>query len=355
MQVANVIQKIDKSVRQKRVGLKDIASKCGVSVTTVSRFLRNDPSLKIKPELKQRINAVADYLKYTPDLTASMLRSSRTMTVAIIGISDRIFGLGVYEDIINAAVLELQNSGYRVILDLFHPATDDSIRPSWRVDGFIFLHYSGIDQARKNFLPKENPFVSVNGVCEGNCLSIVPDDAGGMRQAVEHLHGLGHKCIAYIPEEVVPGKDEKTYHRSVRIREAAFFESTAKMGIRPAIPEANFHSDAAKWISEVHSKCGATAVIVYDHKSGLPAMKAAIERGLRIPQDLSFTIFNDFPYMQYMNPPVTAVNLSLDLIGRMSAVELIKMIDDPAAVPASQKIIEVEERLVVRNSTGKAK
>ncbi len=345
-----MIQEIEKSSRQKRVGLRDIAAQCGVSVTTVSRFLRNDPTLKIKPGLGQRINAVADYLKYTPDLTASMLRSSRTMTVAIIGISDRTFKLGVNEDIVSGAVARLQDSGYRVILDLFHPADDDSIRPLWRVDGFLYLHYSGMDQLR-NPMPRGGPFVSVNGICDGNCISVVPDDAGGMRQAVEHLRTLGHRRIAYISEEIVPGKDEKAYHRSVKIREAAFFGSAAKAGISPVVPETSFHGDAAGWISEAHSKLGATAVIAYDHKSGLPAMRAAIENGMRIPEDLSLVVFNDFPYMQYMNPPVTAVNLSLEQVGRTSAVELLRMIDDPTTVPASQKIIEVEEKLIARNST----
>lgn len=348
-----MLHNVSKNSRQKQVGLKDIAAKCGVSVTTVSRFLRNDSTLKIKPELKQRINAVADYLQYAPDLTASMLRSTKTRTVAILGITDKAFSLGVNEEIINGAVGNLQSSGYKVILDLFHPDNDETIRPQWRVDGFLFLHYSGMDQIRKNMLFRGIPFVSINGISEGSCISVVPDDAGGMRLAVEHLSSLGHRNIAYIPEEIVEGKVERMYHRSVKIRENTFFESVAKSGLIPVLPESNFYESPETWISEVHSKHRASAVIAYDHKSGLPAMQAAMKCGLKIPGDISFVVFNDFQYMQYMNPPVTTISLSTDKMGEIAAKELLKMIDDPLTVPENPRIIEVEEKLVIRGSTGR--
>lgn len=344
-------QNVIKTGRSKQVGLKDIAEKCGVSITTVSRFLRNDTTLKIKPELKQRISAVADYLQYTPNLTASMLRSTKTQTVAILGITDKTFSLGVNEEIISSAVRSLQNFGYKVILDPFHPDSEEVIRPLWRVDGFLFLHYSGMDQIRKNLLFKGIPFVSVNGVTEGNGVFVVPDDAGGMRLAIEHLFNLGHRKIAYIHEEIVPGKDKQMYHRSVRIRETAFFEIAAKSGIVPIIPETDFYHDPEGWLTEAYTKQAATAIIAYDHKSGLPAMQSALKCNLKVPEDLSIIMFNDFKYMQYMNPPVTTICLSADKLGETAAEELLKIIENPLKVPENQRIIEVAEKLVIRGST----
>jgi LacI family transcriptional regulator len=177
---------------------------------------------------------------------------------------------------------------------------------------------------------------------------VINDDELGIELALAHLTQLGHRHIAYI------GGPQSTSTGYVRYH--AFLNGAKKLGLnvdRKLITNAKAFTEAAGAAALgrlFDSGKQFTAVLTANDLLALGCYDGLKERGLRCPQDLSITGFNDMPYVDRFDPPLTTLHIPQDALGVQAAELLLERIENPNA-PAKQ--LRLEPRMIVRGSTAR--
>ena len=202
----------------------DIAREAGVSQSTVSRTLRNDP--RVAPETAERVLRVAKRLGYFPNASARSLvtRRSRTVAVVVADITNPF-----YPQLVEALHEQLGRAGYRMIL--YNERTDVrgdgglevSVNSSG-ADGAVFLSVTIGPEAAELLTSARVPSVLLNRDVSGAAVDrVMADHVGGAAAVAQHLLALGHRRIALIagPANTSTSRD----------REAGFTDALARAGV----------------------------------------------------------------------------------------------------------------------------
>ena len=191
----------------------------------------------------------------------------------------------------------------------------------------------------------EAPLVLVNrGVADGSVPATVPDDREGARLAVRHLVELGHTCIAHLagPDELSTGHE----------RRAGFEDAILEAGLEPVLLSTGrgfSEREGARLCAELlatHPEV--TGVVAGNDLMALGCYDVLAERGERCPDRLSVVGFNDMPFADRFEPPLTTVRIPHYEIGVTVARLLLECLQD-ASAPPREVVVPVE--LVVRGST----
>jgi DNA-binding LacI/PurR family transcriptional regulator len=221
-----------------------------------------------------------------------------------------------------------------------------------RVDGIIVTS----SRVGALYLPLlkelEVPIVLVNDQYPGEFVhSVMIANREGTRAATEHLIGLGHRRIAYL--------GDRGGYQSDAERLAGYKEALAAAGIDFApelaaegdgLPEAAIEAMDAL----LRLQHPPTAVCCYNDMTALGAMRAIRARGLRVPEDVSVTGFDDLFFAAYLTPTLTTVRQPMRRMGQMAMENLFKLMSGLATGPDCVVQIKVAAELIVRGSTGKA-
>lgn len=333
--------------------LQEVARRCSVSQSTVSRVLNNsNPGrFSVSTEVKERILRVARELNYRPSMAARNLTVGKTHLVAVLGVrsiwSERV---GPMERAVGAMAEVLDTAGYEICLQFLSRRHSPFDLPQLRVDGVVVVGVErlegvqGLEDARL-------PYVSLDGVVGRRGGLVAPDDSGGTQLALEHLVGLGHRRIAYLDHPAVNAR-----HISVVERRAAFWKGRATLGFE--VPELNLNQLGADvpwdtyyepFVRRAIIQGGATAVLAYSHHGAMSLLRTAHDLGLSVPRDFSLVCFNDEPVVSLSVPSLTAVDVQPLLLGRACAEMLLRRMRsvEQSAMPR----VRVPEALVAREST----
>jgi LacI family transcriptional regulator len=180
------------------VRLVDVARAAGVGASTASRVLNGDPTISIRPETRERIFRAARRLNYRPNAFARGLKLARTMTLGMVIPN---LAYPVNAEIIRGAERRAAAAGYVILLadaEEFVQAGEayQRLLLERRVDGLLIASASTSEELLGELAEHGLPFVLVNRRVPRLGPSVTVDDALGMRLAVEHLVGLGHRRIA---------------------------------------------------------------------------------------------------------------------------------------------------------------
>jgi LacI family transcriptional regulator len=334
-----------------RPTIKDVASRCGVHPSTVSRALSPAMSHLVAPEVTKRIRAAAAALGYQPNVTAAGLRTGRSGLIGVLApdIADPGF-----PPILSGVTETLGAEGYATIVVDVGP---DRSRQQELVDKLIARGVDGLvlatvtlnDPVVGHCLAASIPVVLVNRTDSGRKLSAVAtDDEAGMRLAVEHLVALGHIRIGHIagPQDVSTGAR----------RSAGFKVAAAKAGLRAQnimIETARAYTRDEGRLSALRlldRKPAPTAIVAANDLLALGIYDALAARGLRCPSDVSVVGHNDMPYVDMLSPPLTTVRIAQRNMGNRAARLLLDQIADPAA---RRERVVLEPVLIVRGSTAR--
>jgi len=334
-----------------RANIKDVARQAGVHASTVSRVLNPATRPMVSEALAQKITRIAAELGYRRNPIASGLRTRKTYTVGIV-IPD--LTNPVFPPIVRSAELTLDGAGYSAILadsgsqQRSEREIIDNMRAR-QVDGLILATAKRSDPAIDACVEQGIPFVLVNRtVSRHNVAAVINDDELGIELALAHLAQHGHRHIAYI------GGPQSTSTGYVRYH--AFLRGTKKLGLkidRKLIANAKAFTEpagAAALERLFDSGKRFTAVLTANDLLALGCYDALKERGLSCPDDLSITGFNDMPYVDRLDPPLTTLHIPQDALGVQAARLLLERIENPEA-PAKQ--LRLEPRMIVRGSTAR--
>jgi len=225
-----------------------------------------------------------------------------------------------------------------------------------RVDGIIVTS----SRVGSDYLPMlaelNVPMVLVNDQYPGEFVhSVMIANRDGTRAAAEHLIELGHRRIAYL--------GDRNGYQSDAERLAGYKEALAAAAIAFA-PELAVEGDSLPdtAIEEMDALLQLnhppTAVVCYNDMTALGAMRAIRARGLRVPEDVSVTGFDDLFFAAYLTPALTTVRQPMRRMGQMAMESLFKLMSGQPSGQTSDHDsvvqIKVEAELIVRGSTGKA-
>jgi LacI family transcriptional regulator len=336
-----------------RVSITEVARRCSVNKSTVSRVLNNTKlgRYTISSALRNRILKVAQELNCRPSAAARSLSDTPTHLIGVLGVGgiwpDHV---GPEEESIDAMAKSLDAHGYEICMQFTSIRRGLFDLPPLRVDGIVTVGATNLDDLQK--LEESGlPYVSVNGVVGPHGTQVIPDDTQGTRMAVEYLKSLGHKRIAYFDNPTIAAS-----HPGIFARRKSFAASLREFGLEsppsdlPNLPkDVPWDSAYAPFLKDAIVEGGATAVLAYSHFIAISLLRVGHDMGLRVPNDFSLMCFNNVPFLKLTTPALTAIDLPSGAMGQAAAEMLLQAISKGKRI--SRKTRKLKETLIIREST----
>ncbi len=329
----------------------DVACAAGVSQPTVSRALRDDPS--VSPETREKVHAAAKALNYRIDSRAARLRSGSTGTLAVAILTQpgqaRARVNPFYFALLGAIGAAASDRGFHLLLSFQDsPANFRSdYEQAHEADGLIVIGSASHAEGWAHFTDAhaQGAHVVAWGAPEDSLPTIRCDNREGGRLAVSHLSGRGRRRIAFIG----PGWD---HHVAFRHRREGWLDAVSEAGLDPieadvAVSGSREEQGEAAMRSLLATDPGFDAVFAASDLSALGAMKALREAGRSIPVDTAVIGFDGIPSASHSTPALSSVEQDSEVAGRLLVDAVLARIAgrEQAATP-------IPMRLVVRESCG---
>jgi len=351
------MDKASSSSRARQPTIYDVAEHARVSTATVSRALNGTG--RLNPETVQKVMRSVAALNYVPSTAARQLSTRKTKVIALAFVRDpeersswpEDESLLYIDSVIRGAELASQRYGYSLLLsgssDL--PSTQALTALAGTADGVMVLGRA-FTERRAAALAKRAPLVMLAG--NGRCRSAVnirADNAAGMRALVEHLaveHGA--RRFAFM-SGTLDSPDNAA-------RAATLLRTVARYGgeVEPAGP-----AWSGAWTAPGASRALALrlrsamplpdVIVCASDPMALGALEVLHAAGLRVPEDIKVTGFDDIPLARYVDPALTTVRQPAQQLGS-AGVEALMELMRGLGVYGSQRVMPVE--LVTRRSCG---
>jgi LacI family transcriptional regulator len=331
------------------VTLRDVARAAQVHPGTVSRALNAETRGLVNEETAERVIRAAEALGYRPNPIARGLKTNRSFTVGVL-VPDLTNPL--FPPIVRGIEDRLGAAGYTSLItntdnDPDRERQDFEAMRARQVDGFI----TATARLDRDFVSEtegvDQPIVLVNRRLEDESLpAVTADDYEGARLAVEHVAALGHRRIAHLggPQAVSTGRQ----------RRRGFLEAMAGAGLEVDEAAVRFtdaftEAAGARVCGELLDAApGITAIVAANDLLALGCYDVLAQRGLRCPQDVSVVGFNDMPFADRFDPPLTTVRIPHREIGAAAAELLLECLADGRPAPRQ---LMLAPTFAVRRST----
>jgi DNA-binding LacI/PurR family transcriptional regulator len=327
------------------VTIKSLAQYLKLSPATVSLVINQTEKAQSFPEhTRNRILAAAKKFNYRPNFVARSLRKQQTLTIGVLvpeisegygsmvmaGIEDFLLKSGYFYFVVSHHHKQhLLNEYQRLFLERL-------------VEGLIV-----VDTVLAEDFPI--PMVAVSGHRRvTGVTNVVLDHRRAAALALHHLAQLGHRRIAFIKGQSFSSDTEIRWN-SIRhaARELGITidpELITQLEADSPSPEPGY--DVTRRL--LAKKDEFTALFTFNDVSAIGAIRALLDHGLRVPQDVSVVGFDDIQNAAFQNPRLTTVRQPLRRMGELAAETLLKRIGGAKSYP---KVIAVEPELVIREST----
>lgn len=331
--------------RPRAVTLKDVARIAGVSSSTASKAL-NDRA-DVNPETRRRVQETAERLSFRPNTAAQLLPTGRSGTLGLITNDlDGRFSIPILMGAEDAA-----GAGRMSIF--LCDAREDAIREQYhlqalldrRVDGLIVVG-SRTDVRSSLGADLPVPVVYVYAPSDSpDDLSLVPDNVGAGRLAVEHLMAIGRRRIAHIAGD--------PSYAAARDRVAGVDAALAERGLSLAVGPTLYGTWSEAWGRSaarglLQSGADFDGLVCASDQIARGALDALKEAGRRVPADIAVVSFDNWEILATGSAPqLTSVDMCFESLGRLAARKLF------AALDGQHERGRLTEpcRLVIRGST----
>jgi LacI family transcriptional regulator len=335
------------------VTMKDIAQELGVSIGTVSKVLRDHPD--ISEETRERVRTRMRELNYRPNLAARALATGRTYSIGLI-----VPDLGsFFGEVAGGLSRLLCKNGYCLIISSSDECIELENRAiehllGRRVDALILASCQRDSGFYNNISRQNTPFVLIDRQPQGatvNFVGIKDEEVG--RMATEHLIEMGCRRIAHIGGPAI-----STAVRRLRGYQEALESHGLPLdqGYIIGREHAGEASDITgykamkKLLAENRAPDG---VFCFNDPTAIGAMRAAIEKGIRIPRDLALVGSGNVHYAKLLRVPLSTIDQQSEDLGDRAAKLALKLIESKTHPKPST--ILLTPRLIVRESSSRIK
>ncbi|WP_127491641.1 LacI family DNA-binding transcriptional regulator [Paenibacillus glycanilyticus] len=328
--------------------IRDVAREANVSIATVSRVLNGLTGYSDKT--KQKVIKTIEDMGYHPNAIARYLNNRRTQTIGVMfpAVTNE-FSSAVLQGIEEYAL----ERGYSVLV--CNTAVDGNRTMKYlqvlrerQIDGIIFASEVLKHEYKQMLDTMQVPIVLVSSKNEDPKVPFVKvDDRQASYDAVRYLIDKGHKDIAMIagtPEDPIAGIPRlQGYKDALNDKGIPFRSSRVAYG--------DFHYDSGKAAMEtlLEHERGITAVFAASDEMAVGAMNAAIQLGIRVPEDLSVIGYDNIRLSRMIYPALTTVGQPLLQLGRDAVDKVITMIETGKIVPSLIVPHEIVERQTVKD------
>jgi LacI family transcriptional regulator len=331
------------------MSLEQVAKRARVSTATVSRVLNGVDV--VKSSTRARVMKAVSELKYHPNLHARSLAGGRSRTIGVIVSNlDNPFFLDVYR----AVETDCHSRGYEVVVanTLYRSeqlAANVRLMIGRRVAGLAVIVSEMDDNIINELTESAIPIVFYDvGTPGGNITKIRVNYRKGMERVAEYLVALGHTDFAFIGHHSVLGPiDERRRAVSDQITTVC---PKAKVRVTASADGLEGGREAAAEL--LSTGAPPTAIICVNDIMAVGVMKELREHGLRIPEDVSITGFDNIKLAEFCYPALTTVHIPRDLIGHTIFTSLVP---DESGHALEGREIVINPELVLRDSTGPAR
>jgi len=329
------------------VTIKDVARAARVSVASVSRALNGHHSMTAAT--RKRILAAAKKLRYTPHSAARTLITRRTQTIG--ALLPDLHG-EFFSELIRGIDLAARARGLHLLVSSSHGDAREAATALramlGRVDGLLLMS-PHVDAGFLRQMRAELPMVLMNSpVKRARCAILNIDNYGGAFAMVQHLVASGRRRIALI------GGPDGNFDAAERLRGY----NAAMARFAPAIPtqvlSGDFTEEGGHRATRdlVANKLRPQAVFAANDMMAVGCLHALREAGVRVPEDIAVTGFDDVPFARLISPALTTVRVRIADFGAHALERLATMIEDTTDAAREKHAQLLGAELVVRQSCG---
>jgi len=332
-----------------RVRIEDVAEAAGVSMKTVSRVLNREPN--VKDDTRARVLEAVESLKYTPLFSARSLAGRKSFLIAMLYnnpsanyLMEIIEGVlaGCEADQYSMVICPLPVEGPKLIEGV------DALIARSQPDGLVLTPpITDSPALLRHLADLDIPYASVSPRNQKKCAGVAMDETQAAYDIVTHLVSLGHRRIAHIIGHPA--------HGASGWRLTGYRQGLERAGLRydaSLVVDGQFSFESGERGAEIllGLKQPPTAVFAANDDMAAGVMRVALDRGIRIPEELSVCGFDDTPMSNHIFPALTTVRQPSRDMGRLATLELLASIKKHG----SGRMLVVPYTLQLRRSTGPA-
>ncbi|PIF32512.1 LacI family transcriptional regulator [Flavobacterium sp. 9] len=341
---------------KRKITLKQIAKELDVSISTVSKSLRN--SLEIGEETRLKVQAFAKFYNYKPNNIALSLKNRKTKSIGII-IPEIVHYF--FSTVINGIEQVANENGYSVVICLSDDSFDKEVLnmemlANGSIDGFIMslskeTQYKGDFHHITEVINQGMPVVMFDRVTNDIlCDKVIIDDKAAAYEAVQSLIDNGRKKIALVTtvDYVSVGKLRTDGYEKALLDNGLPFNEDLIIKIEDV-------DTCEITISQLLHDRAFDAVFAVNELFAVTIIKTASKMGLKVPEDLAVIAFTDGIISKYSTPSITTVSQSGEKMGNKAAKMLIERLeaehDDDDEENENYTTEVIETHLIQREST----
>ena len=347
----SLITNISKSLKNFRsITIKELAVRAGVSHSTVSRALNNNPA--IARETVERIQQLARELNYVPSGFARSLKTNRSYMLGVIvhRIADPF-----YSEVLGGIQSVAHQFQYSMFVSAFE---NDLERQAGLIQGMfgrqvdaLIIGDSSFTAGRVDELGIRVPTVFIhNRATDVLPHSIYHEDVNATRALTRHLLDLGHRRIAFGGNQRGGILNRQRREGVVAELKSAGFELRSEYDL--TAPDGQMSSGSVLARQLLKTSRRPTAIICFNDMQAIGVMQTLQQAKLHIPEDISVTGFDDIPLAEFLYPALTTFCQPSWELGQIAARVALHLLGENVNEPlVSESLIRLRGRLMVRRST----
>jgi DNA-binding LacI/PurR family transcriptional regulator len=324
--------------QQRRPTLMDVADSAGVSRALVSIVMRGAPGAA--ESTREKVLKAARELGYRPDSRARLLRSSRTRLLGLSFFSSQPF----HAEIVDAAYAEAAARGYEIALSAVANGRTETRAIESLLDfgsEALILIAPTLSNQDLAGCARQVPTVSLlRDDVEENVDSVSSDNHAGIRIAVDHLTGLGHRRIVHVDGGTAVAANE---------RRSAFQAEMLRHGLEPVIVPGGPHEEDGVRAGHVLTADIPSAVIAFNDRSALGLMESLRAAGLRVPSDVSVLGYDNSQFARLSYVQLSSISQDAPLL---AAAAVDRAADRVEGAQPPTRVLRTPH-LVVRQTTAR--
>lgn len=336
------------------VTIKDVAARCGLSISTVSKAFNNYAD--ISDQTRELVHRAAREIGYYPSAIARTLKTNRSFNLGVLFQQEGRNGLthGFFAAVLDAFRREGERRGYDLTFISHHIGGAGMTYLEHcryrNVDGVCVVCADCNDPEVIELATGDIPCVTIDHVFDGRSC-VQSDNPAGMRALVDYAVKRGHRRIAYVHGQKSSSVTQRRLEGFRRGMEEHGLELWMEYMVEAAYDEPETACEAIMALMRLPQP--PTCVLLPDDRCCLGALEAVKSLGLRVPEDLSVGGFDGNAMMQLIHPRLTTIGQDARQIGARAAELLIARIESPQTCGC--ETVQVPVRLLPGESIGPAK
>ncbi|BDI32414.1 hypothetical protein CCAX7_44650 [Capsulimonas corticalis] len=339
---------------KRRPTIHDVAARAGVSVSSISNYINQRG--RMTEATRQRIHAAVEELNFTPSALTQAIRKRRTNILGVLAFGmhglDETDGSSLAPALLRGFYDGADDAGNDLLLYTQGPDCERGERGlrflDGHIDGLLWVSPNLHEPSLERVVAAGLPVVALlaRRVAEGAGY-VDGDNRGAMRMLVAHLAERGHRRIAYTgPERYSDLVDRHEGYQTALAEHGLPWDAALQVRIGKKELEETYGQILDGWLALPDPP---TAIMCWDDQPAALFADALQARGLRVPEDMALTGFDDTPIASRVAGGLTTVRQPFRQMGRQAVESLLALVrGDSMEIP--RQILPME--LVVRASTG---